>query len=156
MIVRRRKITAALFAVYTAAMLYLLFFGRLVRYDPLPYGEHIERYTNFIPLQTLERFMRLLTNRAVSPALVRSALINLAGNVILFIPVGLFLPSVFERQKNVFVFMFTALLCFAAAEGLQLALRLGSCDVDDVILNFAGALIGFITAKVIRMKKEGK
>ena len=61
-----------------------------------------------------------------------------------FIPFGFFLPLVFRRCKNVFL---TVLLGFEAsllAEILQLVTKVGSFDVDDLLLNTMGTLAGYL------------
>lgn len=70
---------------------------------------------------------------------------NLVGNILLFFPMGIFLPLLFNRIKN-----FTAVvavssvvsLCF---ESVQLITALGTFDVDDILLNVIGAAFGFGT-----------
>ena len=73
----------------------------------------------------------------------RAAAINLAGNVAAFIPAGLFLPGLWKRQRNFGIFVLTVLGAVSLIELAQLFTCLGSCDVDDLILNLAGAALGF-------------
>ena len=150
-----RKTVYAAFAAYTVVMLYLLFFQRLSAYDPIPYDEYVRLYTNFTPLRTLERFIYLLTDyRETAPHFAKTAFVNLLGNVLLFIPRGLFLPYIWRVQRHIWAFVPTAFAAISAIEAMQLVLRLGSCDVDDVILNMTGALAGFALSKIVRIKSE--
>lgn len=141
-----------IFVIYIAVMLYLLFFRRMPLYMAVPYDEYIQRYTNFTPFETLRRFTRLLTE--YGPYLTKIAIINLAGNVLLFIPLGIFLPVIWIKQQKIWIFLQTVVLAVSSVEALQLAARLGSCDVDDLILNLTGALIGFILWKTVRRKNK--
>ena len=134
----------AAFALYCAAMAWLLFGQRLGWDIPGPY----EASLNLKPFETV----RLLWPQAMGeygPALQRFAIVNLAGNVALFVPAGLFLPLLFRSMRRWWLFLLTAVLAIAAVECLQLVLRLGSCDIDDLILNVPGTLIGFGVYKIV-------
>ena len=77
------------------------------------------------------------------PYLVRAALINLLGNVVMFVPLGLFLPLIFTKLRKLWRTLFTVTLLIAVVEIAQLFTLLGSCDVDDLILNLLGAALGY-------------
>ena len=67
---------------------------------------------------------------------------NVIGNICVFIPFGVFLPKLFIKCKNVF---FTTLLSFELSfcvEIIQLVTKVGSFDVDDILLNTLGGVIG--------------
>jgi glycopeptide antibiotics resistance protein len=70
--------------------------------------------------------------------------LNLAGNIIAFMPMGFLLPIVFKRlnkfQNTVLVSLFFTVLI----EVSQYILAVGVSDIDDVILNLAGAVIGYL------------
>ena len=59
-------------------------------------------------------------------------------NVLFFIPFGFLFP--WKKWKPVFV---SALMASAIIEATQYIFNLGWCELDDVISNTAGALIGF-------------
>ena len=59
-------------------------------------------------------------------------------NVLFFIPFGFLFP--WKKWKPVFM---TALMTSAIIEATQYIFNLGWCELDDVISNTAGALIGF-------------
>lgn len=137
-------LSKSLFVMYTAMMTYLLFFKRMSSYTALPYNEYARLYTNFVPLKTLKLFYNLFVNyNAVSPNLVYAAAANLIGNVIMFMPMGLLMPSIWKAQHKFLVFVLTAAISVVMIEGLQFLSRLGSCDIDDFILNMLGAVSGF-------------
>ena len=69
--------------------------------------------------------------------------LNLAGNLIAFAPMGVFLPALFRWQRSIFFFTASLTLSITAVEVLQVYTGTGSCDVDDLILNLAGALLVF-------------
>ncbi|MHA4894656.1 VanZ family protein [Pedobacter sp. PWIIR3] len=68
--------------------------------------------------------------------------INIIGNIILLMPVGLLIPMVFgyKSWKKVIPFAVAAGILI---EGTQVVLRLGIFDIDDVILNGLGVMIGY-------------
>jgi len=77
--------------------------------------------------------------------------INLIGNIILLVPVGLLGPLVFAdiTWKKMFVL---AIATGFAIEGLQVLLRVGIFDIDDVILNGLGVMIGYWAFTVLGKK----
>lgn len=69
-------------------------------------------------------------------------------NVILFIPVGLTLPHVFPRRwkmgARVCLTVAFALLLSVALEAAQYLFYIGTTEIDDVICNTLGAMIGMV------------
>ena len=125
-------------------MIWLLFGQRLGWDEPVPYGPGV----NLRPLDTI-RLMWPLLDGEHGRMLQVFAVVNLAGNVAVFVPAGLFLPALFRPMRRLWLFFLTGLLAAAAGEGAQYLFHLGSCDVDDVILNVAGMLAGFGIYKLI-------
>ena len=41
-----------------------------------------------------------------------------------------------------------------SVEGIQLVTRVGICDVDDILLNFIGVVIGAVLAKLFYKKSK--
>ena len=134
----RRKLHIALFVAYCTLMLWLLF-DRTGYVDGIPYFQQMK--ANLIPFRTLRLFYRLLSHHR--PALVRIAVINLAGNVLMFIPLGFFLPLIFPKLRKIWKYILCVVLIITTVEILQLVTLVGSCDVDDLILNLGGALLGY-------------
>lgn len=74
---------------------------------------------------------------------MREALLNLIGNTAMFIPLGIVWPSVFKKLNThwkVIAAGFGASLCI---ELLQLPFYDRASDIDDLILNTSGFLIGY-------------
>ena len=68
--------------------------------------------------------------------------INVFGNIIIFIPFGLFISS-YLKSKKVFSVFFISLITSAFIELVQL--KVGrSFDIDDIILNVIGSVIGYL------------
>ena len=73
----------------------------------------------------------------------REALLNLIGNTAMFLPLGIVWPSVFKRLNTHWKVIgagFGASLCI---EILQLPFFDRTSDVDDLILNTAGFILGY-------------
>jgi glycopeptide antibiotics resistance protein len=69
--------------------------------------------------------------------------VNLVGNVVAFVPAGLFLPRARSRPTSALrVALFAAALS-ASIELAQYASGRRILDVDDVLLNVSGALLGY-------------
>lgn len=71
----------------------------------------------------------------------------LFGNIIMYIPLGIFIALVFRKinMKNIFP---TAILIPIVIELLQPLIG-RSFDIDDIIMNFLGILLGFAFCKII-------
>ena len=71
-----------------------------------------------------------------------TAIINLVGNTVLFVPVGLLVTMVYRRitwQKSLALAVAVGL----TMEGMEGVFRVGIVDVDDVILNAFGVVSGY-------------
>lgn len=88
---------------------------------------------NFIPFHTIEQ--------SLSGTLSSIQWLNLYGNIALFIPTGVIAAMWFNKQRiaNAALVSFTISL---SLESMQLFLLMGSFDVDDLILNTAGGVLG--------------
>ena len=70
-------------------------------------------------------------------------LINFMGNIFMFMPIGFFLPLLWNRFENILLTVGGGFLLSLSIELLQLT-QLRSSDVDDLWLNTLGTLIGFM------------
>ncbi len=130
-----------LFALYGICMLSLLF-GRREASDALPYWDQVFMRLNLVPFRTLGHQLRLLTQSG-RPWLIRHAAVNLAGNVILFAPLGLFLPKLWPRLGRLWRTLTATAGIILMVELAQSLTLLGRCDIDDLILNLLGAALGY-------------
>ena len=78
---------------------------------------------------------------------------NVIGNMALFIPYGIFIAKVFKDCKVIYP-LFLSFIASLAIELTQLSIG-RVFDVDDVILNIIGAVIGYYLYKLFtKIKKE--
>ena len=69
---------------------------------------------------------------------------NLAGNIVVFVPFGILLPYVFEKGRKFWVMLLNAFILVLGIEVFQLFSAFGAFDVDDILLNCLGAVLGYI------------
>lgn len=68
---------------------------------------------------------------------------NLFGNVLIFMPFGFLIPLIFHKINSYRRIFLCSVLASMGIEGLQFFLRVGSLDVDDIILNSVGGMLGY-------------
>lgn len=98
---------------------------------------------NLIPLKTiLSEVSGTIPNLAKEDQ-ISVAILNLAGNVCLYVPIGFLLPLVKRKGRN--RYSLTVLWTLAFSCGIEiLQYFVGrSADIDDVLLHLLGASIGF-------------
>ena len=142
---KHRKLNLVLFSLYSGFMLYLLF-NRSGGIEGMDYWTQIRANLNLEPFHTIRLFLKVLNNQTYSS----TAFINLGGNVILFVPLGFFLPRVFPCLQKYWKAILATVLIITAVELTQLFTLLGSCDIDDLILNVIGATLGYGLHKLLK------
>lgn len=135
-----RKLYTAAFLAYCALMLWLLF-DRPGYVPGIPYWDQTAGHLNLVPFRTLRHFVRLLNSGVRS--YIRMSVINLGGNIVMFIPLGFLLPRVIYRLSTLPRVLLTTAIVITAVEIIQLFTLVGSCDIDDLILNIIGSAIGY-------------
>lgn len=156
----RKKLHIAawvLFVIYAAVMIYLLIFERLtgggyVFWQSADYARDISGKFQLVPFRTIIMFAKQFHSFSLNDP----AFYNIGGNIVLFIPIGIFLPFLFRRQRKFPVFLLTTVITICVIELIQALTLLGTCDIDDLILNTFGAGIGFLIYKLAfgRNKKD--
>ncbi len=127
-------------------LVYFLFFseeyGRTEPYETYKYN-----------LELFKEIKRYWYNREKIGTLF--FLINLVGNVVVFMPFGFLVPVMYREQRKDVVYrghyfrsmLFVLLLGFLFSlviEFIQLVTKVGCFDVDDLLLNTSGVLLGYI------------
>lgn len=122
------------FTIYMALLVYFLLLS-----DGFGRGDGYENYRyNLVPFLEIKRFIKYYEYIDFL-----SVVINLLGNIVAFMPFGALIRWVVNRktrwyQATAYTFLFS--LC---VELLQLVAKVGVFDVDDLILNTLGGLMGF-------------
>jgi glycopeptide antibiotics resistance protein len=144
----RVKLIAVIFVCYCVLLLYLLFFSRSVQFTlyGLSYRAYLKDHINLVPLRSIRMMIEGARYRLETYGetwLLRFALSNILGNIVLFLPFGFFVPCLWHGQRKYWKFILTALCLICAVETLQLVSTLGSMDVDDLLSNLLGASLGY-------------
>ena len=150
----KKKIRAfgmVLFCLYIVLLVYFLFFAE--GYGRVPSQEREYRY-NLMPFVEIRRFWTYREQLGVLAVFT-----NIFGNVIGFIPYGFILPVISKKTENLLFVTSTGFLGSLLVETVQLITRVGSFDVDDLILNTLGAFLGcllFMICNRIRRMLHGE
>ncbi len=145
---KKRLIATFILIAYGAILIKVMVFkdlplirmGRL----RLNFGGSQEGPANLIPFKTILPY--LLGEKGFL-----IAAINLLGNVVLLVPIGFLVPFVHRNMT------WKKSLALAAGagffiEGMQEILRVGIFDIDDVILNGLGVMVGYWTFTILANK----
>ena len=73
------------------------------------------------------------------------------GNLVMLLPLGIYIPLLFPRFAGFFKVFIICLSVSVSIELMQLITNARSTDIDDVILNTSGAVVGYIIYKVLRL-----
>lgn len=132
-----RNITIMALILYLLLLLYLTlfspFFGRM----------SYHRDINLLPFATISRYLNFSSS-------IGSAIINLGGNIIAFTPIGVLLPMVLKNRLHFYLLIGITIATSVSIEICQYGLSVGVLDIDDVILNLAGGLLGYFIYKMIQ------
>ena len=133
------------FAMWVCFIAYLLLLGYAVFFSS-GFGreEHADYRYNLTLFQEIGRYYGV----GVRSGSWTLFLWNVVGNVCVFIPFGIFLPRLFKRCRNVFFVTLLSLELSLVVEVIQLVTRVGSFDVDDLLLNTIGGMLGYLIYKI--------
>lgn len=125
-----------LFMIYALTLIYVLFF----------YSTRMYTYNNvnLIPFKTIKLYIHYYSHFTF-----KSWFLNLFGNIIMFIPFGYILPIICSYFRRFIPIFILGLFTTCSVEILQNYLRVGEMDIDDVILNITGVILGFILYKIV-------
>lgn len=148
---RQKILWYVLFAGYLLLLFYFLFFAESLHRTKSSSGYRYN-LTLFREIRRFVEYRRVLGARAV--------FLNLFGNVLAFLPFGFCWPLLHRNRPNWFATTVTALAFSFLVETVQLVSRLGSFDVDDILLNTIGGLFGYLLlqgwlARREKVKKSG-
>lgn len=98
---------------------------------------------NLVPFSTIMPYIRGKANANLGVAIM-----NIIANIFLFIPLGFYVEVLLRKRKMKIKIMIIILIPIIV-ELIQFLFSLGICDVDDVILNAIGGLLGVLVLKVV-------
>lgn len=101
-------------------------------------GEMQDYHYNLVLFQEILRFWNYREQLGIF-----SAFANLAGNILIFIPFGFFLPMA-SKHRSFCVTVLDSFIISLLIETIQLFTKVGCFDVDDLLLNTVGGVVGYI------------
>lgn len=112
-------------------VIYILLLYYIVTFQDNNYGTN-----NFVPFKEIFRY------NITSSLFIK----NVLGNIVLFLPFGIFVTH-YVSNKKIYSTFFLSLIASISIEFVQASIG-RTCDVDDVILNVLGGILGFIIYKL--------
>ena len=131
----KKQISAFLLGITVGIILWITLIGR----------ERI--HTDLFLFRPLHSFINLLDQ--IRKFGIHS---NFLGNVLLFIPIGVLFPICFSNK--LFSVLISGGLLTVSIETLQLLFSRGYFEVDDLVSNLAGAIIGFSMYRIAECLKR--
>ena len=136
---RHRVLGAFLFVLYLFGLAYFLFFaealGRAADIGP--------RSVNLTPFLEIRRFWNYRGQVGM-----KAFFLNTAGNVLAFVPFGFFMPLTVRPRRGLIGSLLGGAAFSLAIETVQFLTSSGSFDVDDIILNTCGSVLGYILFRI--------
>ncbi len=106
---------------------------------------------NIIPFKTIFSYLERAYSSTINTNIVVT---NLLGNLLLFVPMGMALPVLFNEKFNklwkTIIFVIALVIIIEITQFITLT---GSADIDDLILNIIGAIIGYGIVKIKTLRK---
>lgn len=144
------KIVKCLFILYCIALFFILFlYGSRTgnQFHVRVFSKEHFEMTNIVPFRTIFSYLESAYHFTINTNIVVT---NLLGNLLMFIPMGMVLPVLFEKK---FDKLWKTILCVAVivlfVEITQFLTFRGSADIDDLLLNTISSAIGY---GIIKMK----
>ena len=144
-----KKITLFLIlCLYLAILSKLILFkyiplSEIINHFNFTYDEYHWRSNNFIPFKTIKFYLFFADIN------LDIRIENLAGNIVGFMPFGFILPLLAKKFQKLSAVTLSTFCISLTFELLQLIFEFGSFDVDDLILNTVGGILGYFPIKLV-------
>ena len=127
-----------LFVLYIIFVFYFLLISEIYGRT----GEMQNYHYNLVLFKEIKRFWNYRKQLGIF-----STAANLLGNVLIFLPFGFFMPMASEYKSFLGTTVYSLSLSLVI-EITQLFMKVGSFDVDDLLLNTIGGMLGYIAFTV--------
>ncbi|MDF2942667.1 MAG: teicoplanin resistance protein VanZ [Herbinix sp.] len=131
------------FICYIILLIKILLLSRVSLLDLFHSQRASIRSINLIPFHSIMGYLS-----GSSDTIRRFAFGNVVGNIVIFIPLGIYLP-LFKKDKKLLVNLFLIFTVSLLVEIIQGLLGIGVSDIDDIILNCLGGVIGILVYKFL-------
>ena len=135
-----RRYLRICFWLYMVVLFYFVFFSER-------YGRTISSSEYRYNLEFFKEIRRFIHYRNVVG--MESFVVNILGNIFAFTPLGFFLPMISKNKRGI---VNVTLLCFEVSmfiELVQLIYKIGAYDVDDLVMNTLGGLLGYLIYLIV-------
>lgn len=140
--------------LFSTLILYIivLFVFLLKTADFWDVNRELNRSANIIPFDSITNYLF-----AEDVGQRDFSFMNVFGNIMLFIPLGVYLPLI-KRDKRIGISILFTFLISLSVEVIQYVFGIGASDIDDIILNTLGGFIGIVIFKALlyMLKDENK
>ena len=139
--------TVFLYGVFICYILFLfklLFLSRVSLLDLFNNQRTLNRSINLVPFNSIKEYIF-----SSSATIKKFAFSNVVGNIVIFIPLGTYL-SLFKKNKRVITNLQILFIVSLFIEIIQGILGIGASDIDDIILNCLGGLVGILGYKLLQ------
>lgn len=152
--------------IVLSELLFMRMLGNLIDFlNGNPIGRYISQVDGLGFWQTVKMNANVVPFRSIGEYIWNAQhynldiiLHNLLGNILIFLPLGVFLPVLFEKLRSSSKVLAASLAASFLIELLQLGFKAGRFDVDDILLNVLGSMVGLLIFKAahrfIRMPKK--
>ena len=151
----QKSVLYSLFSVYIIVLITTLFgravYTRIGKVTNLNGLKGRLSTSNFIPFRTISLYIYAYYKETINASTIFE---NLVGNLLMFMPMGVFLPLIYKstRIKHCVIMLLTLIL----VEVIQLITDRGIMDIDDIILNYLGFFMVYciVQSKLFMKIKE--
>lgn len=123
------------------ALIYILILSRRqFNSGPISFIDEILKHSNFIPFKTILGYLSDIVSNNMSTGPV----LNLLGNLMICFPLGVYLTVFLKKKSNFKFILISSTFIIFILEFIQIILKRGHFDIDDLILNVMGACLGYL------------
>lgn len=140
-----RALGKILFVLYIGFVFYFLLVSELYGRS----GEMQDYHYNLVLFKEIRRFWNYREQLGIFATVA-----NLAGNILIFIPFGFFMPMASRRRSFIVTAVDSLALSFFV-ETVQFFTKVGCFDVDDLLLNTIGGMLGYIIFTISSVIRRG-
>ncbi len=142
----RKKVVLSLCVLYVLALIYFLFVrDRGGVLSNISLRDYIVSTSNIIPFKTIRMYIMAIFDNSMN---IDIPIKNLLVNLCMFMPYAFFV--FYYKKVNCRLFFCITVLMLFCIEILQMFLRVGVFDIDDVILNAGGSMIVYYSISKIK------
>lgn len=140
------------FVLYLAILFLLLFVRqRGMIWSGMTMWQYAQMHGNLIPFRTILEYIKAIADGSMN---LNIPLENLLGNLLLFFPMGIYLPYFYKNADTMRKFLSIMLILVLLVETIQFATKTGAFDIDDILLNLTGAAAGYLLWRQLKKYRE--